>query len=243
MGHVFDQVIAELIELALDSSLEKEEAEVVDEYLSGLIALNEELGDDLSDEEIVKHLLDYGVDFLLEDGEDDGEEDDEDRISLEDFADTIEHFLENMGFIYTKGELSEDLLVYRMGLKEKDKRLKIRIYCQINPANCQIKATLPYTCDPLYQYPLCVLLGQKNKDIHYGSFTYDEVDGKVAYVYRFSTQCGLMPEELFDYFDTAVTSAFFSYDDIRRYCRGQFNQDEKKEILDKARCLIEDMVE
>ncbi|MDD7732146.1 MAG: hypothetical protein PT957_00135 [Firmicutes bacterium] len=242
MANVLDQMIAEVTKQKL--GLDGEEAALEEEFLSGLQALKEVLGED-PPEEVVKEALEkFIVDFFEED---DGEEEDpveiseEEKIALDRDSSVVEKFLKENDWSYENQGIRGDEALFELGLDVEGIKLDINVYCQVNPRACGIEAVLPILVDPTYEFPLCTLLAKKNYYMHYGSFKYDEDNGVISFELNFSTPHGINKEILAEYFQAVVESAAYDYEDIRKTCQGQFNQEETKMILDMAKDLVKEI--
>lgn len=217
--------------------------EVKEEFITGLLALKEHLGEDPSEEEIREALEDFMVDFFEDDDveEEPVEITKKEKIGLDRDSSVVERFLKENEWYYERKDIRGDMTIFELGLDVEGLKLDINVYCQVNPRACGIEAVLPILVDPTYEFPLCTLLAKKNYYMQYGSFKYDESNGVISFELNFSTPHGINKEILAEYFQAVVESAAYDYDDIRKTCTGQFDQEEAKMILDKAKDLVKEI--
>lgn len=244
MENLLDQFIAEVTKQKLGP--DEEGADVEEEFITGLLALKEHLGEDPSEEEIREALEDFMVDFF----EDDDIEEEEpveitkkEKIGLDRDSSVVERFLKENEWSYDLKNTRGDMTIFELGLDVEGLKLDINVYCQVNPRACGIEAVLPILVDPTYEFPLCTLLAKKNYYMQYGSFKYDESNGVISFELNFSTPHGINKEILAEYFQAVVESAAYDYEDIRKTCTGQFDQEEAKRILDMAKDLVKEIKE
>lgn len=242
MANVLDQMIAEVTKQKGD--LDEEEAALEEEFLSGLRALKEVLGEDPPEEMVKEALEKFIVDFF-EDDEDVEEEPveitKEEKIALDRDSSVVERFLKENEWSYDLKNTRGDMALFELGLDIEGLKLDIDVYCQVNPRACGIVANLPIFVDPAYEYPLCALLAEKNFHLRYGSYKYDEYSSGISFELNFSTIHGIHKDMLAEYFHAVIESAAYDYEDIRKTCTGQFDQEEAKMILDNANCLVKEL--
>lgn len=241
MANVLDQMIAEVTKQK--GSLDEEDAALEEEFLSGLRALKEVLGEDPPEERVKEALEDFMVDFFEDDDveEEPVEITKEEKIALDRDSSVVERFLKENEWYYERKDIRGDMTIFELGLDVEGLKLDIDVYCQVNPRACGIVANLPVFVDPAYEYPLCALLAEKNFHLHYGSYKYDEYTSGISFELNFSTIHGIHKDMLAEYFQAVVESAAYDYDDIRKTCQGQFDQEEVKMILDNANCLVREL--
>ena len=242
MTNVLDQMIAEVTKQK--GGLDEEDAALEEEFLSGLRALKEVLGEDPPEEMVKEALEDFMVDFFEDD--DMGEEEPveitkKEKIDLDRDSSVVERFLKENEWYYERKDIRGDMTIFELGLDVEGLKLDIDVYCQVNPRACGIVANLPIFVDPAYEYPLCALLAEKNFHLHYGSYKYDEYSSGISFELNFSTTHGIHKDMLAEYFQAVVESAAYDYDDIQKTCQGQFDQEEAKMILDNANCLVKEL--
>lgn len=241
MENLLDQFIADIIKQKLGP--DEEGADVEEEFIAGLLALKEYLGEDPSEEEIREALEDFMVDFFEDDDveEEPVEITKEEKIALDRDSSVVERFLKENEWYYERKDIRGDMTIFELGLDVEGLKLDIDVYCQVNPRACGIVANLPIFVDPAYEYPLCALLAEKNFHLHYGSYKYDEYSSGISFELNFSTIHGIHKDMLAEYFQAVVESAAYDYEDIRKTCQGQFDQEEVKMILDNANCLVKEL--
>lgn len=241
MANVLDQMIAEVTKQK--GGLDGEEAALEEEFLSGLRALKEVLGEDPPEEMVKEALEKFIVDFFEDDDveEEPVEITKEEKIALDRDSSVVERFLKENEWYYERKDIRGDMTIFELGLDVEGLKLDIDVYCQVNPRACGIVANLPIFVDPAYEYPLCALLAEKNFHLHYGSYKYDEYSSGISFELNFSTIHGIHKDMLAEYFQAVVESAAYDYEDIRKTCQGQFDQEEVKMILDNANCLVKEL--
>lgn len=241
MANVLDQMIAEVTKQK--GGLDEEDAALEEEFLSGLRALKEVLGEDPPEEMVKEALEDFMVDFFEDDDveEEPVEITKEEKIALDRDSSVVERFLKENEWYYERKDIRGAMTIFELGLDVEGLKLDIDVYCQVNPRACGIVADLPIFVDPAYEYPLCALLAEKNFHLHYGSYKYDEYSSGISFELNFSTIHGIHKDMLAEYFQAVVESAAYDYEDIRKTCQGQFDREEVKMILDNANCLVKEL--
>ena len=241
MENLLDQFIADITKQKLGP--DEEGADVEEEFIAGLLALKEYLGEDPSEEEIREALEDFMVDFFEDDDveEEPVEITKKEKIDLDRDSSVVERFLKENEWYYERKDIRGAMTIFELGLDVEGLKLDIDVYCQVNPRACGIVANLPIFVDPAYEYPLCALLAEKNFHLHYGSYKYDEYSSGISFELNFSTIHGIHKDMLAEYFQAVVESAAYDYEDIQKTCQGQFDQEEAKMILDNANCLVKEL--
>lgn len=241
MANVLDQMIAEVTKQK--GGLDEEDAALEEEFLSGLRALKEVLGEDPPEEMVKEALEDFMVDFFEDDDveEEPVEITKEEKIALDRDSSVVERFLKENEWYYERKDIRGAMTIFELGLDVEGLKLDIDVYCQVDPRACGIVANLPIFVDPAYEYPLCALLAEKNFHLHYGSYKYDEYSSGISFELNFSTIHGIHKDMLAEYFQAVVESAAYDYEDIQKTCQGQFDQEEAKMILDNANCLVKEL--
>lgn len=241
MANLFDKMIEELKE-----ANGGEETEMI----RALMAKREELGDDVSEKEVVEALESLLAEQEAEKTETEDEDNDssdevvlseEDKEYMKKGTATVKAYLDDNDWHYSTRVLRKDLVAFELRFGVQNVHLRLRIHVEADPRVCRVDAILPISADPIYEYPLCKLLAKENYAKRFGSFKYDERDGEITYEHSFLTRNGIDPEDLDTYFHAVIGSAASAYDDIRKCCVGKFKGREVNEILKKVNDLVNDI--
>lgn len=219
-----------------------------DDIVTALRAKREELGEDAPEEVVqgalsecmMTHLDDVTA-MSAEDGDSGIVLSDEQKAYMERSMAAVRKFLDDNGWHYSVRSGRPDISVFELGFNVENINLRMRIHVEADPDVCRIVAVLPVTAEPVYEYPLCLVLAKKNYPKRFGAFKYDERDGEISYEYSFLIGSGIIPDDMDNYFHAVVSSAVNGYDDIRKTCVGRFKGKEVSEILQKVNDLVSDI--
>lgn len=140
-----------------------------------------------------------------------------------------------------------DVAVFELGfnieVNEKPTSISVKVYVEEKPQSCRIYATLPFTAEDTYAYPLCRTLARINYNKRFGAFTYDERDGELGYDYCYPVGNGIHKDDFLKAFRAVLHSAADDDDipEIKKCATGRFKNREKNEILEQINDLIEDL--
>lgn len=217
-----------------------------DEVIKALRAKREELGEDLSDEEISKVVHECIIGQLagaLGVNGADVELTEEDHAYMDAATEKVKELFAEEKWHYSERISRPDLVVYEMGFGINGCNLRMRVHIENNPKVCRIDANLPITADSTYDYILCKAIAKENYPRRFGALQYDEKDGEVSYRYSYPISHGIEIEELKQVFLAVASSAADSYETIRKCCVGKFKSKEINDILNKVNKLVSDLTD
>lgn len=140
-----------------------------------------------------------------------------------------------------------DVAIFELGfnipVNDKPTSISVKVYVEEQPQSCRICATLPFTAEDTYAYPLSRTLARINYKKRFGSFNYDERDGELTYDYSYPIASGIHKDDFLKAFRAVLHSAADDDDmpEIKKYATGRFKNREKNEILEQINDLIEDL--
>ncbi len=238
-----DDLLKQLEELGTD------EAKEIIEFVNKKKA---ELGDAATDEdfkELIEDFLLKQITSLFSDLFDDDEEDEEDEEAenidpkLSANCKFVEGFFEKNDWHIDKVISRSDVAVYKANLYNAGVELKLSIQLTTDPYECSITALLPIKANTAFEYPLCKYLAKRNNTLRYGSFLYDERNLSISFYHRFFLNNDLDLNEFEIFFHIIASTSFKTFEDIRKYCMGEFDESIRDEILTEVNELVTDLYE
>lgn len=240
-------------ELISELEAKTDRNELDDKLLEMLLQKQEELGADPPDEEVdaaVRQVIKDHLMFALRqkfmggkhsDDEDDDPENDDIAEDLDTKISLVREVFNDMELHFRDYRHQKGVHAFELGIREKGKQLRMKVYLESDPKVCRIDAVYPFTADREFAYPLCEKLLEENYPRRYGALEYDARDGELAYRYSFPITHGLYKDDFKTIFLTVIKSAMTSFDTVKQYATGRFHKDTRKKIVDQVQTLLNEL--
>ena len=242
-----------MLELISELKAKTDRNELDDKLLEMLLQKQEELGEDPSEEAVdtaVRQVIKDHFLFALRqkfmgsehsDDEDDDPENEDITEELDDKISLVREVFNDMELHFRDYRHQRGVHAFELGIREKGKQLRMKVYLESDPKVCRIDAVYPFTADREFAYPLCEKLLEENYPRRYGALEYDARDGELAYRYSFPITHGLYRDDFRTIFLTVIKSAMTSFDTVKQYAAGRFHKDSREKIVEQVQKLLNEL--